>query len=905
MKTFPTDIKFKYNWRKYQKRVLDDLKEHLTDNHLHIIAPPGSGKTILGLEVAVRLNKPTLVLVPSIAIRNQWEQRFVELFLQVEVTPNWISHDIKNPKFLTVSTYQGLHAVFSNTAKKESAKDKELVKTSKTDVRKSEKEIILAFKKLNLGTIVIDEAHHLKNAWWRSLNRLKKALKPTIVGLTATPPYDVSYNEWQRYLALNGPVDTEISIPDLVMEGNLCPHQDFVIFSKPTDEEIHKIYEYRNQIKKLFEEIKADTVLIDAIKSHPIFTHPKAFLSYIYSNLKFYSASLIFLHAVGVQIDSTHLEVIGDENYQIPELTYEWMEILLSFYLFKDPDNFDQYESHQVKLLRKLKRDGVAERTSINFIYNRKINNYLSTSVSKLQSIDTVVDFEYNQLGKNLRMVILTDYIRKELLVTTSENNLELNKMGVIPIFEQLRRSNDKSMRIAVLTGSVVIISETTYSLFKKTAKKEGLLTYNATPLSYDSSFLIIRVIGANKHKIVAVITKVFQEGAIDVLIGTKSLLGEGWDAPAINSLILASFVGSFVLSNQMRGRAIRTQINNKNKTGNIWHLACADPTNEDGGLDVQLLKRRFKTFVGISFDDEIGIENGIQRLQVLEKFNTDQDIKNANQQMFLKAGERNLLKERWEKALAKGVNLVEEIRIPFKGDANYSATKKFYYQATLKNLFITLGVALSGFGLDTVWGFVKNAGSFGSTRELIYWLLFSVGLGLMIFGKKTHHALKTYIKYRDISKDVHGIAQAVLASLIYINIVKTAYSNLKINTSIDKKGAIYCHLEGGSSFEKSTFIKAVQELIETIENPKYIIIRKSFLLNILSQKDYHAVPEILGKNKETAINFRNNWIKYVGSCELIFTRTLKGRKLLLKSRLLSLSAQINEEGIERVNRWH
>ena len=31
----------------------------------------------------------------------------------------------------------------------------------------------------------------------------------------------------------------------------------------------------------------------------------------------------------------------------------------------------------------------------------------------------------------------------------------------------------------------------------------------------------------------------------IKVIIGTKSLLGEGWDAPCVNSLILASFVGS------------------------------------------------------------------------------------------------------------------------------------------------------------------------------------------------------------------------------------------------------------------------------------------------------------------------------------------------------------------------
>ena len=76
--TFPENITFKYSWRKYQQRVLDDLQEHLQDGHLHIVAPPGSGKTVLGLEVALRLNKPTLILAPTLAIRNQWVQRFCD-----------------------------------------------------------------------------------------------------------------------------------------------------------------------------------------------------------------------------------------------------------------------------------------------------------------------------------------------------------------------------------------------------------------------------------------------------------------------------------------------------------------------------------------------------------------------------------------------------------------------------------------------------------------------------------------------------------------------------------------------------------------------------------------------------------------------------------------------------------
>jgi superfamily II DNA or RNA helicase len=905
LKEFPSKIQFKYSWRNYQQRVLTELETHLKDNHLHIIAPPGSGKTILGLEVALRLNKPTLIVVPTIAIRTQWETRFVKLFLQTNQSPNWISHNIYSPKFLTIVTYQALHVAHKNLISSDEIISEEEIKTQKKKKAKRKIHLIKLFKQQHLGTIIVDEAHHLKNAWWESLNYLKEAINPTIVGLTATPPYDVSYHEWQRYIALNGSVDAEISIPELIVESNLCPHQDFIVFSSPTSEEINKIYQYRERIQKLFASIKQDTLLIQAIEQHPIIKNPVAMLHWIYSNLEYYSASLIYLHAAGKPISNIHLEIIGDKNYQIPELTYEWMEILLSFYLFKDLNNFTEKESHQEKLINQLKRNGVLEKTKINFVYNRKVNNYLSTSISKLYSIDKIVDFEYKQLGADLRMVILTDYIRKEFLVDEKTNTIELNKIGVISIFEQLRRSNNFNMRLAVLTGSIWIISKNIKSIFYSIAKQNGIDKISTKPIAYDDNYLIVSTTSANKHKIVAAMTQVFQEGAIDVLIGTKSLLGEGWDAPAINSLVLASFIGSYVLSNQMRGRAIRTEIGNKNKTGNIWHLACIDPTAEDGGIDFKLLSRRFKTFVGISFDeDNPQIENNLERLHIPNQIKGIDEIKRLNELMFEKASKRDTLQINWKKALKEGTSLVEEIKIPFKREASYFTIKSLYYNKTIKNLFAALAVGLSGFGLDAFWSFIKHAGSFRNTQELINWLLFTMGLGLLVFGKKSYNSLKTYIKYRDISKDVASMATALLETLINIAIIKTKQDKLEIITKIDDKGAIYCHLEGGSTFEKSSFIIALQELINPIENPKYVIIRKSYFLHLLSQKDYHAVPEIIGRKKEYALDFQLNWKKYVGSCQLIYTRTIIGRKLLLKSRLLSLSAQFDDKQVSKVNKW-
>ena len=906
MTAYPKDIKFKYSWRKYQQRVLDDLQDHLTDKHLHVIAPPGSGKTVLGLEVAIRLNKPTLILAPTIAIRNQWIQRFCELFLQTNLTPEWISRDIRNPKFMTVVTYQGLHAACNNQrVQEEDTEDEEEIEENGNGKSTNQNldDIVSGLSSQNIKTIVVDEAHHLKNEWWKTLTDVKEKLDPMIVGLTATPPYDVTATEWQRYIDLNGPVDTEISVPELVIEGDLCPHQDYVYFTLPTEKENQSIVDFRQNIEKLFHEIKTDETIIQAIEQHPIWQNPMEHLDWIYNNLSFYSACLIFLKSNDKEIPETHLEVIGDKKFEIPMLDYEWIETLLDFYLYKEKSHFNAFETHQKSLENQLRRHGALERRQINFSHNKRVTGFLTSSISKLNGIKEIVDFEYKQLGNALRLVILSDFIRKEFYINAIENNLELNKIGVIPIFEKLRRENGDHKRIAVLTGSMIIIPVAAFPAFEAKATKYGIDKISSSPVPFDNNYILISQTEQLKHVIVHIITQIFQQGEIEVLIGTKSLLGEGWDAPAINALILASFVGSFVLSNQMRGRAIRTQKGNGDKTGNIWHLVCIDPTSPTGGDDFDLLKRRFRSFVGVSFREEAGIENGAGRLNLPENIHQKEEAENKNIEMLNHAGDRESLKQRWKEALATGVNLVEEMKIPFPEEREYKAVKSMYLDKTIKNLLATLGSGLLGFGLESLQGLSRTARNIKTTQDLYVFLAVIGTIGMAIFGRQTYKTLTLYFKYRDISKDIQQIGDALLNALAKAGAIRTDNTKLAVETSVDDWGAVYCHLEGGTTFDKSTFINALQEVIAPIDNPRYVIIRKNRFMLFVKQKDYHAVPEILGRNKIFAEYFQNQWERLVGACDLIFTRTVDGRKTILKSRAKSLAAQFDNK-VEHVNKW-
>src|SRR5690606_13080698 len=75
--TFPP-IRFQGRLRPSQQDVVKIAQQQLQrgERHLHIVAPPGSGKTVLGLYLwAECICSPALVLSPNSAIQAQWAAR--------------------------------------------------------------------------------------------------------------------------------------------------------------------------------------------------------------------------------------------------------------------------------------------------------------------------------------------------------------------------------------------------------------------------------------------------------------------------------------------------------------------------------------------------------------------------------------------------------------------------------------------------------------------------------------------------------------------------------------------------------------------------------------------------------------------------------------------------------------
>jgi len=114
--------------------------------------------------------------------------------------------------------------------------------------------------------------------------------------------------------------------------------------------------------------------------------------------------------------------------------------------------------------------------------------------------------------------------------------------------------------------------------------------------------------------------------------------------------------------------------------------------------------------------------------------------------------------------------------------------------------------------------------------------------------------------------------------------------------------GLVTCSLVGATTYEKSLFLDAMQEVLGPIENPRYIFIRKKPLWRIL-RKDYHTIPQALGRKRELAEYFTKMWNKCVGPTELIYTRSVQGRRTLLKARGATMSAAFRRRS-ERIKSW-
>ena len=875
-------LSFKGEWRAYQKRILEKSESIMADGHIHLVAAPGSGKTTLGIEFIRRNSKPALILVPTVTIRQQWVDRIREAFLDDEsLADDMISQNLKQPKTITVATYQALHSAINRLEGDAEVEDTDdVVENEHYDFKGVD--IVKLFEEANLGTLCLDECHHLRNEWWKSLETFRKSFADiNVISLTATPPYEGEPALWERYVAMCGEIDEEITVPELVKEGSLCPHQDYVYFSFPTKEEEKQLDQFSTQKRAFLKNLSEDSMFCEAVRTSRALDGTIS-EDELLNEPKYLSATLIFLRHKGIEFPKHFQQLLGASL--LPTFDLAWFEILLQGMLFDVPHWYDLSEEDLKELKNELKSLGLIDRKQVQLCRNKKIDQLLNQSLGKLNAVREIFKAEYETLGSDLRQLILTDFIRKDFEAHLGNPEVQYSQLGVLPYFEVLRRElveQQLDVPVAVLTGSLVIIPTSVKSRLEALFGADKI-TFQPVGQLDEKDYVKVRLVGS-QHDLVSAVTGLFQEGQIHVVIGTKSLLGEGWDAPCVNSLILASFVGSFMLSNQMRGRAIRVWPENPDKTSSVWHLVSINlaekklfKKEEDeeelpigiDSPDIELLQRRMKQFLGLHYNENT-IESGVDRLDLGNIEFTKKNLTKLNQETISRSRNREELRERWNESLP----LLEDMEVSNEVQVDKAFLPTVLLTDARKILTYAQAIVLTEFIIYLILDFARGPSQ----------LLYPVGILSLIV---LNIVWLRYFLYKSPYKRLELFAEAVRKALLASGHIQT--QNCKARVVRGSKDSIQTatYLKGGTLREKELFAQALSEFFAPIENQRYIL-RATTWVN--DQTKYFAVPSMFDKRKEDVVVFVANIEKYIGTYEIIYTRNVEGRHILLDARLNAL----------------
>ena len=87
--------------------------------------------------------------------------------------------------------------------------------------------------------------------------------------------------------------------------------------------------------------------------------------------------------------------------------------------------------------------------------------------------------------------------------------------------------------------------------------------------------------------------TEALRTGATEALVGTRALLGEGWDAPCVNCLVDLTIATTGVSVRQMRGRSLRLDPEDAEKIASNWDVVCVAPGLARGAGDYSRFVRK------------------------------------------------------------------------------------------------------------------------------------------------------------------------------------------------------------------------------------------------------------------------------------------------------------------------
>jgi hypothetical protein len=329
-------------------------------------------------------------------------------------------------------------------------------------------------------------------------------------------------------------------------------------------------------------------------------------------------------------------------------------------------------------------------------------------------------------------------------------------------------------------------------------------------------------------------ITELFQAGLTKCLVGTRGLLGEGWDATKVNVLVDLTTVTTSMSVNQLRGRSIRLDPDDPAKLADNWDVVCLAPEFVKGFDDYARFQEKHETLFGLTEDG--AIEKGVGHVHPafteLKPEGVESTMELLNAEMTDRVRRRFDVRSRWR------------IGQPYRGDSKRVLELRSSARTAI------------GFppfrGAQTPW----------SQKSL------TLAVGRAVLGA------------------LQEIGQIKSPSDVQVSERSGGYVRTFLENATDEESALFAQAlhEALGPLDAPRYVipRNVWEFKETwLSRVLPTIVGRYFQRREGRMAMLHAVPSVLAKNKDVVAVFQRHWNAYVSPGEAMYAHQGEGERLL------------------------
>lgn len=895
--------------RRHQLDALDGVGKVLArgGQRAWVVLPPGAGKTVVGLEAARRLGRPIVAFAPNTAIQGQWLAEWARF----TPDPPAGSADRSLDAAVTALTYQSL-ATFDPDAEIDPDGHDRGVHIQR--LRSSGRELVAALGRRPV-TLVLDECHHLLDVWGELLAEVLERLPDaTVIGLTATPPSALTRDERALVDRLFGRMVTGPSIPAMVREGELVPFAELAWFTTPTDRE----HAWLAAQAERFADLTAD--LIDpgfatvgflpwldryAVRREHLAGEGAAvpWHRFARENPEVADAALRFHHAGMLELpDGARLH----EQHRHPPSADDWMRLLHVYahrFLARSDDPRDAHAHDAIRAALpgigyRLTRHGVRSGRS-------PVDRVIARSAGKIDAAGRILTAEHEALGDRLRAVVICDHEQARATLPSGlvgvldadagSARLALSHLAELP-----------GLRPLLVTGRTVAADADVARAFLEYVAQTAP-DLRLDPIPPEAAGVVQITGGWTSRRWVPLVTGFFAAGGSLTLIGTRAILGEGWDCAAVNTLVdlTEATTGTSVV--QLRGRALRLDPSLPGKVAHTWSVVCVADDHPKGAADFERFVRKHHGYYGVT--EQGNVMAGVTHVDpALSAYAAPPaaEFAHFNERMLLRCGARDKVRELWRVGEPYADRPVHVVRLVGRAPVRERTAPRPPAAVPTR-----LGLSTD---TRTPWPIAALVMSIAAIAFLAAGAgaasTVSVIAALLCTGMYTRRTYRRGRLLRDVAlstPDVPAIAYATADALHAAGQIDRGAHAVMITP--DETGCWQFRLTGADPAVSQRYATALDEVLSPPADPRYLIGRYvlpdpgSTLLTGWRPPArwarphavaHHAVPAALAEHRRHADLFAKAWRRWVSDCpQPVYTRSPEGALLLASRRGLSpLDAQ-------------